>query len=236
MRTDAAQSLEEMIHAADAPTLNEAGNAFAARGMWNEALACYERSRALYQQGHNERGEALVLNNLAAISYAMGDWETALLTYADALAILRRLDQRPAELLALMNLCFIKYAQGGDCPAELEQAQRLAEELEQEEPLTRIYWMRGDATLRQGRNLPAGFHYYALACLHAQRAGDDLLDATLAYVGDHLRSLVSEGNRLAALAFCDHLLSFGRGQDMGEAFLSRVDELRASLLSPPLLG
>jgi len=236
MGTDSALSLAEMMDAADAPTLNEAGNAFADRGMWNEALECYERSRALHRQAHNERGEALVLNNLGAMYYALGDWEAALATYEDALAILRRLDDRQAELLTLMNICFLKYAQDEECGGELDRAQRLAEEMEQEEPLTRICWMRGDATLREGRDLPAAFHHYALACLHAQRAGNDLLDATLDYIDEHLRELVRQSNRLAALAFCDLLLSFGRAQKLGESFLSRLDDMRASLLSPPLLG
>ncbi len=41
------RSLEEMMDAADARTLNAAGNAFADRGMWNEALECYERAHEI---------------------------------------------------------------------------------------------------------------------------------------------------------------------------------------------
>jgi len=236
MGTGPAHSLEEMLDAADAPTLNEAGNAFADRGMWNEALECYERSLTLHRQAHNQRGEALVLNNLGATCYAMGDWPTALTHYEDALTILRRLDDRQIELLTLMNVCFLKYAQDRDCGEDLNRAQRLAEEMGQKEALTRICWMRGDAALREGSDLPAAFRHYALACLHAQSTGGNLLDATLDYIGEHLRALASQDKRLAALAFCDYLLAFGRAENMGRAFLARLEEMRTSLISPPLLG
>ena len=39
----AVHSLEDMMEVADARTLNAAGNSFADRGMWNEAIECYER-------------------------------------------------------------------------------------------------------------------------------------------------------------------------------------------------
>jgi len=236
MAEEQGKTLRDMMDAADASTLNAAGNAFADRGMWNEALECYERSRALHQQAHNRRGEALVLNNLGAACYAMGDWDAALAHYQEALAILRRLDDRQTELLTLMNICFLRYAQAGLYGEELDRAQMLAEELGQEEPLTKICWMRGDAAFHAGQDMPAAFHHYALACLHASRAGVNLLDTTLDYVDEHLSELVDQSNRLAALAFCDHLLEFGRVENLGAAFLSRVERKRSSLLSPPLLG
>jgi tetratricopeptide (TPR) repeat protein len=229
-------TLEDMMDAADARTLNAAGNAFADRGMWNEAIECYERSRDRYRQAGDRRGEALVLNNLGATSYAMGDWDDALAAYEQALAILRDLDERPTELLTLMNICFLKYAQGGRAGEDLDRAQRLAEELGSDEPLTKIYWMRGDAAFHAGVDLPQAFHYYALACLHASRVGGDLLEQTLTYVTEHLDRLVKHNESLAALAFCDHLLEFGRLENMGQEFLDMIQNKRSDLLSPPLLG
>lgn len=233
---DKLPSLEDMMDAADARTLNTAGNAFADRGMWNEALDCYERSRAQYRAAGEKRGEAMALNNLGAASYAMGDWDAALGYYDDALTILRGLDDRQTELLALMNICFLRYAQGGKAGDELDRAQRLAEELGQDEPLAKIYWMRGDTAFAAGGDLPGAFHHYALACLHASRASEDLLRQTLGYVDEHLRILTGDGKRLAALAFCDHLLFFGREHNLGDAFLRQVDGKRTLLLAPPLLG
>lgn len=228
--------LDDMMDAADARTLNTAGNAFSDRGMWNEAVACYERSRDAYRQASDRRGEALALNNLGAASYAMGDWDAALAWYGDALSILRGLDDREAELFALMNVCFLQFAQNRLPSENLDRAQRLAEELAKDEPQAKIYWMRGDAAFKEGTNLPAAFHAYALACLHASRAGGDLLQQSLTYVDEHLRLLVDKEQRLAALAFCDHLLAFGRENALGESFLREIQNKRSSILAPPLLG
>ena len=229
-------SLDDMMDTADARTLNMAGNSFADRGMWNDAIECYERSRARYVQTGDRRGEALVLNNLGATSYAIGDWDAALVYYRDALAALRVQGERETELLTLMNICFLHYAQGGAPQAELDRAQRLAEELGQEDPLTKIYWMRGDTAFREAKDLALAFHCYALACLHAGRAGNDLLDKTLSYVDEHNRVLMDRGQTLAAISFCDHLLEFGRAEGMSAAFLAQVQNKRSGIVAPPLLG
>jgi tetratricopeptide (TPR) repeat protein len=229
-------SLEDMMDAADARTLNAAGNSFADRGMWNEAIECYERACSRYRQQGDRRGEALALNNLGATSYAMGDWDEALQRYQDALSILRGLNERQTELLTLMNICFVNYAQGGAPAEDLDQAQRLAEELGQHDPLTKIHWMRGDAAFRQPADLPTAFQEYALACVSASRAGSDLLEQTLTYVDEHIRVLVASGQTLAALAFCDQLLAVGRAENLGDSFQSRVSNKRSSLLAPRLLG
>jgi tetratricopeptide (TPR) repeat protein len=229
-------SLDDMMNAADARTLNMAGNAFADRGLWNEAIECYERSRARYEQEGDRRGQALVLNNLGAVCYATGDWENALTYYQDALAILRGMSERETELLTLMNICFLEYAQGATSTAELDRAQLLAEELRQDEPLTKICWMRGDAAFHKDTDLPQAFHFYALACLHASRAGGDLLDQTLRYMDEHLRILVGRGESLAALAFCDHLLESGRAENLGAVFLEAIEKKRSSVLTPPQLA
>jgi tetratricopeptide (TPR) repeat protein len=229
-------TLDDMMDAADARTLNTTGNAFADRGMWNEAVDCYERSRDAYRQAGDKRGEALALNNLGAAGYAMGDWDAALASYGDALSLLRGLDERESELFTLMNICFLQFAQNGRSPEELDRAQHLAEELGKDEPQAKIYWMRGDAAFSEGTNLPAAFHAYALACMHASRAGGDLLRQSLTYVDEHLRLLVDKEQRLAALAFCDHLLEFGREQSLGESFLREIQNKRSTLLAPTLLG
>jgi len=236
MGAEQGTSLDDMLDGADARTLNMAGNGFADRGLWNEAMECYERSRALYQQAGDRRGEALVLNNLGATSYAIGDWDAAQAYYRAALPALSGLDDRETELLTLMNLCFLHYAQGGQAAEELDHAQRLAEELGQDDPLTKIHWMRGDTAFRDGQDLPRAFHFYALACWHASRAGGDLLERTLGYVDEHLRVLTGRGQTLAALAFCDHLLELGRERGLGSTFAETVQNKRSSLLSPPLLG
>jgi tetratricopeptide (TPR) repeat protein len=225
-----------MMDTADARTLNMAGNAFADRGMWNEAIESYERSRARYVQAGDRRGEALVLNNLGATSYAIGDWDAALVYYNDALAALRVQGERETELLTLMNICFLRYAQGAEADADLDRAQRLAEEMGQEDPLTKIYWMRGDTAFREGKDLTQAFHCYALACLHASRAEGDLLDKTLSYVDEHIRVLMDRGQTLAALSFCDHLLEFGRAEGMSAVFLSQIQNKRSGIIAPPLLG
>ncbi len=227
-------SLDEMMNSADARTLNMTGNAFADRGMWNEAIECYERSRALYLQAGDRRGEALVLNNLGATNYAIGDWDAAQSCYQDALAALRAQGDRETELLTLMNICFLHYAQGAEADADLDRAQRLAEELGQDDPLTKIYWMRGDTAFHEGTVLAQAFHFYALACLHASHGGGDLLDKTLSYVDEHTRVLVDRGQTLAALSFCDHLLAFGQEQGMAAGFLTEVQNKRFVLLAPPL--
>lgn len=229
-------SLEGMMDGADARTLNMTGNAFADRGMWNEAIECYERSRALYLQAGDRRGEALVLNNLGATNYAIGDWDAAQSCYQDALAALRAQGDRETELLTLMNICFLHYAQGAEADADLDRAQRLAEELGQDDPLTKIYWMRGDTAFHAGTDLAQAFHFYALACLHASRAGGDLLDKTLSYVDEHIRVLVDREQTLAALTFCDHLIEFGGSSGMEATFLTSIQNKRSVLISPPLLG
>lgn len=227
--------LEDMLDAADARTLNEAGNAFADRGMWNEAINCYERSHARSRMSGDRRGEALALNNLGAANYAMGDWDAALGWYQEALAILRGLDDRVARLFALMNICFLLFAQGG-AGAELDEAQQLAEEMGKDESLAKICWMRGDAAFREGKDLPKAFGCYAQACLHASRVSSELLEQTLGYVAEHLRLLVDNRQSLAALAFCDHLRAFGRQRDLGEAFDAKVQNICSGTISPPLLS
>ena len=229
-------SLDDMIDNADALTLNAAGNSFADRGMWNEAVACYERSRDRYRQEGDRRGEALALNNLGAAAYATGDWDAALDYYEQALAILRSLGEHESELMALMNICFLHYAQGGNPDDELDRAQALAETLGKDDPLAKIYWMRGDAAFRDGKDLPAAFDAYALACVHASQIEGDLLERTLGYVDEHLRVLVHDGQTLAALAFCDHLLEVGRANRLSESFQQQMTAKRAGLMSPPLLG
>ena len=196
---------------------------------------CYERSLGAYRTRGDRRGEALALNNLGAASYAMGDWDTALSWYQEALAILRGLDDRQARLFALMNICFLLFAQGG-AGAELDEAQRLAGEMGKDDPLTKIHWMRGDAAFREGNDLPRAFGYYAQACWHASRVSTELLDQTLGYVAEHLRVLVDNRQSLAALAFCDHLRTFGRERGLGEAFDSKISNICSSTISPPLLG
>lgn len=230
------QSLDDMMSSADARTLNVAGNAFADRGMWNEATEAYERSRVRYAQMGDRRGEAIVLNNLGAICYATGDWESALDYYQEALGIVRALADRDTELLTAMNICFLTYAQTGRTGDELDRAEALAKELGKDDPLTKIYWMRGDAAFHDAETLPQAFHFYALACVHAERAGGDLLEKTIGYVDEHRRLLGSRGQSLAALAFCDHMLEVGRGQGMPEAFLQRIERMRREVLSPPQLG
>ena len=229
-------SLATMMESADARTLNMAGNAFADRGLWNEAIECYERSRALYQAAGDRHGEALVLNNLGATSYAVGDWDEAGRYYREALAALRGLHNPDTELLSLMNLCFLQYAQGGKPDETLDRVQRLAEELGRDDPLTKIYWMRGDAAFAAGGDMTQAFDHYAHACLHAGRAGGDLLDRTLDYVNEHVRVLSERGQTLAAVAFCDHLAQFGRDHSLGDVFAGRVQNMRSGVLMPPLLG
>jgi hypothetical protein len=38
------------------------------------------------------------------------------------------------------------------------------------------------------------------------------------------------------LAFCDHLLAFGRQHGLGQVFLQQIEAKRTDLLAPPLLG
>ena len=166
----------------------------------------------------------------------MGDWDTALMYYQDALNILHDLDDPEIELLTLMNVCFLQYAQGGQPTEDLDRAQQLAEKLGQDDPLTRIYWMRGDTAFGAGSDLPQAFHYYALACVHASRASGDLLEQTLGYIDEHVRILRDRRQSLAAIAFYDHLLEVGRAHSLGQAFLDAIQTKRATLLSPPLLG
>lgn len=224
------------MDSADARTLNMAGNAFADRGMWNEALECYARSRSLYRAAGDRHGEALVLNNLGATSYAIGDWDEAGRYYGEALAALHGLQHADTELLTLMNLSFLHYAQGGKPDETLDRAQRLAEHLGQHDPLTKIYWMRGDSAFQDGTDLSQAFRLYGLACLHASQAGGDLLERTLDYVDEHLRVLRDRKQMAAALAFCDYLLAFGTEHALGQQFLTSVAKKRVALGSLPLLG
>ena len=55
------QTLADMIASADAETLNQAGNAFSDRGMWQEALACYERHAADPAVGVSSRYRMAIL-------------------------------------------------------------------------------------------------------------------------------------------------------------------------------
>jgi hypothetical protein len=241
MSLSSEQTLEEMIAYADAETLNQAGNAFSDRGMWNEAIACYERSLELRQAAGDRRGQGIVLNNLGAMYYGLGDWEQAQQYYEQSLEIAQAVGDQSEQLFVLMNLCFLGYAQGQPAVALLDKAQALAEALGREQELMRLAWMRGDLALQralagdESAYRPA-FAAYAAASGHAARLGQEPLQQTMGFIDEHLTRLAEANQRLAALAFCDYLLAYGQNNALGPEFTAHYTQKREELLYPPLLG
>jgi len=235
------QSLADMIASADAATLNQAGNAFSDRGLWPEAIACYERSLELHQAAGDQRGQGIVLNNLGAMCYGLGDWEQAQQCYAESLEIAKAVGDQSEQLFVLMNLCFLRYAQGQPAEELLASAQTLAEALGREQELMRLAWMRGDLALQRAlagddaAYAPA-FAAYAAASSHAAHLGGEHLRQTMSFIDEHLARLAEANQRLAALAFCDYLLAYGQDNALGSEFAAHYTKKREELLYPPLLG
>jgi tetratricopeptide (TPR) repeat protein len=234
-------SLADMIASADAEMLNQAGNAFSDRGMWKEALACYERSLELRQAAGDRRGQGIVLNNLGAIYYGLGDWKQAQQYYEESLAIAQAVGDQSEQLFVLMNLGFLSYALGQPAEELLARAQTLAEALGREQELMRLAWMRGDLALQRAlagddsAYAPA-FAAYAAASGHAAHLGQEHLQQTMSFIDEHLARLAEANQRLAALAFCDYLLAYGQDNTLGPEFAAHYAKKREELLYPPLLG
>jgi Tfp pilus assembly protein PilF len=241
MNSSGEQTLEDMIASADAETLNQAGNAFSDRGMWNEALACYERSLELRQAAGDRRGQGIVLNNLGALYYGLGDWEQAQQYYEQSLAIAQAVGDQNEQLFVLMNLCFLRYAQGQPAEQLLNRAQALAEALGSAQELMRLAWMRGDLALQRAfagddSAYSQAFAAYAAASRHAARLGQETLQQTMSFIDEHLARLAEANQRLAALAFGDYLLAYGQDNNLGSEFAAHYTRKRDELLYPPLLG
>jgi|GEM_PF-1249049 len=234
-------SLADMIASADAETLNQAGNAFSDRGLWREALACYERSLELRQAAGDRRGQGIVLNNLGAMYYGLGDWEQAQQCYAASLEIAQAMGEQSEQLFVLMNLCFLRYAQGQPAEELLARAQTLAEALGREQELMRLAWMRGDLAMQRAlagddAAYAQAFAAYAVASGHAARLGHEHLQQTMSFIDEHLARLAEADQRLAALAFGDYLLAYGQNNNLGPEFAAHYTTKREELFYPPLLG
>jgi CHAT domain-containing protein/Flp pilus assembly protein TadD len=83
----------------------------AEKGDLNGAVALFKKARALYQQAHNQTGEAKVLRNLGMASYEMGKEhkDIALDYYSQARGLFRSLHDREAEGEVLIRVGRIYY-------------------------------------------------------------------------------------------------------------------------------
>ena len=93
-------------------TLNNLGNVYQVQGRWDDAIAAYEQSLAIYRSLGDRHGEGATLNNLGVVYRNQGRWDNAIAAYEEALAICRSLGDRHGEGQTLTNLGVLYERQG----------------------------------------------------------------------------------------------------------------------------
>lgn len=222
----------------DERELNELGNAYSARGMWDEAVDSYLRSLAKRRSKDELRGQGLVLNNLGGVYYQQGRFREALECYEASVEIARNHGEELTELMALMNLVFVHFVRGEDDEFRryAERAEGLASELERWEPLSRLSWLKGRLALEDAEAFQDGLRHYAQALDYTAREGEEELQEMLGRIDAQAEVLVEQGARGLALVLYDYLEAFAADQSFSESVLTRLNEKREEILRRPSLS
>ena len=228
-----AKSFDEL----NAQELNELGNAYSARGMWEDAIRSYLRSLALRKTGGDIKGQGIVLNNLGAVYYSQGRREEALECYEGSWEIANKCGQKLSELVALMNLVFLHFTEGQDSEflVRAEQAEELALALERWEPLSKLSWLRGRLALSGSGDFEQGAGHYADALRLAATEGETELMQMLSRVDRQAEELLFRGSRGMALVLYDYLLTFVEDQGFSEKIQDYLADKRDEILHRPSL-
>lgn len=113
-----------------------------------------------------------------------------------------------------------------------DEAEELAQALEDWAPLSILYWLRGRQALTSSRD-GEGMAYYAEALRLALKGGEATLQEMLAHVDKEIERLVAQDSAGLALAFCDYFLVACEGI---EGVRDHLVGKREGLLSPPRLS
>lgn len=221
----------------DERELNELGNAYGARGMWDEAIDSYLRSLAMRKANGDVRGQGIVLNNLGATYYHQGRAHEALECYEASYEIAHTHGEELSELIALMNLVFLHFEEGtlDGFLRRADEAESLALALDRWEPMAKLKWLRGRLALRDPDRYQEGLGCYAEALAYASRGGEDELQQMLSRVDGQARRLSTQGARGLALVLYDYLQAFARDQGFGDSVLSHLTQQREEILRRPSL-
>ena len=222
----------------DERELNELGNAYSARGMWDEAIDSYLRSLAKRRSKGDLRGQGLVLNNLGGVYYQQGRFQEAIECYQASVEMASGQGEELTELMALMNLVFVHFVRGED--DEFRQyaarAEGLALELERFEPLSKLSWLMGRLALEDPGGLEEGLRHYADALGYAAREGEEELQEMLDQIDAQADVLLEQGARGLAMVLYDYLQVFVAQQSSSEGVLSRLSKKREEILRRPSLS
>jgi tetratricopeptide (TPR) repeat protein len=221
----------------DARELNELGNAYSARGMWEEAIDSYLRSMAVRKFSGDVSGQGIVLNNLGAVYYHQGRLQEALECYEASRQIAHELGEKLSELVSLMNLAFHHFTAGrhDQFLRRADEAEALARTLGRWESMCKLRWLRGRVALADTERYQEGLKLYAEALSYASRDGEPELGQMLMRVDAQAQHLASQGARGLALVFYDYLQAFAHDQDFGQSVLSHLTQKREEILHRPSL-
>jgi tetratricopeptide (TPR) repeat protein len=222
----------------DARELNELGNAYSARSMWDEAIGSYLRSLALRKADGDIRGQGIVLNNLGAVYYNQGRQQEALECYEGSREIAHELGEELSELVAVMNLVFLHFTerQNEEFFRRADEAEQLAQALQRWEPLSKLSWLRGRLALAASPDLDKGLANYADAMRYAARESEEELLQMLQRVDRQAENLLSRGSQGTALVLYDYLLAFAQDQGFSERIRDHLCAKREEILRRPSLS
>jgi len=221
----------------DERELNELGNAYSARGMWEEAIDSYLRSMALRKALGDVRGQGIVLNNLGTVYYNQGRSLEALECYEGSREITQELGEDLSELVALMNLAFLHFTheEVGEFYDRADETERLALTLERWEPLSKLSWLRGRLALSGAGTYEQGLGHYVEALRYAALEGERYLQETMTRVDEQAERLPAQGSRGLALVPYDYLQAFMREQGFSEELLRYLGGKGEEILRRPSL-
>ncbi len=222
----------------DARELNELGNAYSARGMWEEAIRSYLHSLALRKAERDTRGQGIVLNNLGGVYYNQGRWQDALECYEASRQIAYQFGDEVSELVALMNLVFLHFTQrqAEEFLHRAGEAEELALALERWEPLSKLSWLQGRLALSSSTAYEEGLTHFADALQYAAREGETSLTEMLDHVDEQAEHLLSRGSRGMALVLYDYLMAFACDQGFSENVQAHLAKKRENMLHRPSLS
>jgi tetratricopeptide (TPR) repeat protein len=231
---DSGRNIEDL----DERELNELGNAYSAHGMWEEAIDSYLRSLAMRKSRGDDHGRAIVLNNLGGVYYVQGRLPEAKDCFETSRQIAGESGEGLTELVGLMNLAFLHFAEGesDDFLRRADEAEVLAQELEQWEPLSKLSWLRGRLALSVPERYQTGLTLYAEALEYAARVGETELAQMLDRVDAQAEQMVLDGSRGLALVLYDYLQVFAQDQGFNESTVSRLRTKREEILRRPSLA